>query len=410
MPRIGFVTTSFPRFEGDPAGSFVFGMARAFRRAGVDVEVVVPEPPDPTDWSATAPWLVGIRLLPVRYIRPQRLARLFFGAGVPDNLAQNPWNAALIPPALLRMTQVTASAVKNWDAVISHWLLPSAFVVGTSLQAVRMKRHMPHLAIAHSGDVHFLSSPALRPLALRVPFCATDLGFISENLRERYLKIIGPDAALRMMTKTHIVPMGIDLASLQSNKSKSAIRRERKIGGFAVLFLGRMVPIKGLDVLIEALTGRPGFQLIAGGDGPEREKWAHLAKTRNVHACFEGTVNEAERAELLAACDVLVLPSITLSGGRQEGLPLVLLEAMAARLPVLAADTGSVSELIRHEKTGLLFREKDAADLGRCLEQMRGDVALMDRIREDACRAVQIRDWQTITATVLHRFGLPASN
>ncbi len=406
MPRIGFVTTSFPRFSGDTAGSFVFGMARALRRLDIEIEVVAPEPPDTADWESGAPWLEGVRVLPFSYVRPRRISRLFYGGGVPDNIAQSPWLAALVPAASASMVRTVARALPRWDASISHWLLPSTLAVAAA-SALTGKRHLPHLAVAHSGDVHLLSTPPFRLVARLLPRCASDLGFISDNLRRRFLSLLGAGAD-RAEKKTCIAPMGIDLDSLQTSKPRDAIRKALGLSGFTVLFLGRMVPIKGLDVLIDALARVPDIALIAAGDGPLRDAYRRLAKERGVNARFVGAVDASKRAELLTACDALVLSSVTLKSRRTEGLPLVILEAMAAGLPVVAADTGSVSEDGVHGRTGLLFDEGNSADLARVLRLLCDDADLRDHLRTEAGHAAASREWNLLAEETAARL-LPAS-
>ena len=94
------ITTSFPRFCGDPAGCFVFGLARELVSRGHLVEIIAPEAKEPADWGEDTPWLEGVRVFAAPYIRPRRLSGLFYGAGVPDNLKWTPALAGLIPSAV----------------------------------------------------------------------------------------------------------------------------------------------------------------------------------------------------------------------------------------------------------------------------------------------------------------------
>ncbi len=405
-PRhIGFVTTSFPKFKGDTAGSFVFGMARAFRDRGISIDVVVPEPSEETDWEPGEPWLKGIRVIKTRYAYPRSRETLFFGSGVPDNLRQNPFNALLIPPAVLQLVLKTAYAAKNWDAVISHWLAPSAFVTAAALRIALKKKAVgspiPHLAVAHSGDVHLLSSPMLRPLALAVGKSASSVGFISENLRNKYFNIIGPKAAEKILSKTCITPMGIDQNELITNKSREELRHFFGFKKFTVLFLGRLVPIKGADILIDALECLDECEIVVAGEGPERQSLELRAKNKNVSAEFLGAVNAETRADLFKACDVLVLPSITTKSKRTEGMPLVIIEAAAANIPVIASDTGSVSEFITHKKNGLLFKERDISALTALILELKNNSKLRETLTQNAFENAKTRHWPNLIEQIL---------
>jgi glycosyltransferase involved in cell wall biosynthesis len=296
--------------------------------------------------------------------------------------------------------------MQEWDAVVSHWLIPSSFIVALAGKMTGQRRNIPHLAIAHSGDVHLLSNPLFRPLARRVPKTASSLGFISSNLRNQFLDILGPAAADTVFPMTRIAPMGIELKELVPARPRQEIRDTLGLKNFAVLFLGRMVPIKGLDGLIDALAGQPGFQLIAAGDGPERAALEQRSRNSAVHAQFVGMVDAPRRAELLSVCDALVVPSVVLSNGRCEGLPLVISEAMAAGIPVVASNTGSASELIVHEKTGLLFEQKDKVALLRCLRRLQDDPILYAEIRKAATEQAAKRDWQIVIEDLMPLIGL----
>jgi hypothetical protein len=148
--RIGLLTTSFPRHEGDVPGVFVLGFARALVACGHQLRVLAPEP----DVPQPLPRFDGIDLRWLRYLPRQAWQRSFYGAGVLDNLRTTPLAALGLLPfmgALLRATRALAHEV---DALVSHWALPSALVAGSVAGSARPK--LPHLAVLHSADVFVL--------------------------------------------------------------------------------------------------------------------------------------------------------------------------------------------------------------------------------------------------------------
>jgi glycosyltransferase involved in cell wall biosynthesis len=339
--RIGFITTSFPRREGDPAGGFVLGMAAALARRGHRVEVIVPEPPGPHEWRGRPGWLRGVAVFPAPYLRPARAQRLFFGAGVPDNLSSNPALWAAVPLAAAGLALAARRRSAAWDAVISHWLLPSALIGGA------IRRGAPHLAVAHSGDVHLLGRSHLGGLAARAVLrCADRIGFVSAGLRDEFSGLLGARARRVTGSRLVLAPMGIDPAAMAPSRPREELRARLGLDRFTVLFLGRLVPIKGADILLDAAGG--AMRLVVAGDGPLRAELERAAARLGVDARFEGEVGPAERAALMCACDALAVPSRVLADGRHEGLPIVILEAMAAGLTVVAADTGGIGEVVRH--------------------------------------------------------------
>ena len=137
---------------------------------------------------------------------------------------------------------------------------------------------------------------------------------------------------------------------------------------------GRMEKLKRQDLLIQAFrpikTTMPEARLLLVGDGPEREALAQLSRRLGLceHVHFAGYRSDRERC--LAAMDVFTLSSDS------EGTPLALLEAWAARLPVVATAVGGLRELIEHGLTGLLVPPGDSERLARALQRLLADEAL----------------------------------
>jgi glycosyltransferase involved in cell wall biosynthesis len=400
--RIGVVTTSFPRWRGDPAGAFVFGLAAALVRRGHEVEVIAPEPREPAAWGRAEPWLRGVRVDAVPYARPRRLEALFFGAGVPDNLARNPALAALGPLAVAALWSAVRRRAPAWDAVVSEWLIPSALAVG--MLGARRPRH---LAIAHSGDVHLLGRlPFAGALAARIVDGADRVGCVAAALREEIGEILGPERARDRAGKLVLAPMGIDPATLAPARPREAVRAELGIRGFTVLFLGRLVPIKGADVLIDAVAGSAGTTALIAGDGPARGELERRARARGAGVRFLGAIDEPRRAELLAACDAVAVPSRVLPDGRHEGMPLVVLEAMCAGAAVAASASGGIAEVVRDGESGLLVPPGDAAALAAALARLRDEPVLRARLADAGRKVAARRTWEAVIPVFEEALGL----
>lgn len=159
------------------------------------------------------------------------------------------------------------------------------------------------------------------------------------------------------------------------------------------LFVGRLVPQKNLDCLIEAMALLdPGQRpmLALAGDGPLREHAGQLAAARGVASDLRFLGERSDAAALMQAADFLVLPS------HFEGLSNALLEAMAAGCPVIASAVGGSPELIEHERTGLLFPDNDAAAFASCMSRLCADTRLRARLAHEA------------RELVLCTYGIPA--
>lgn len=318
--KIGVVTTSYPRWPGDGAGSFVAGHVAALRRLGHTVDVVAAA-------DGESP--------------------LFYRGGAPDALERSP-RALLSAAAFLpRFTARILRRARAWDQIIAHWL-PCALAA--------LPARKPLTAIAHGGDVYTLKrlgllAPALRLLrGARVVYVAEHLG-----------------------TGT-VQPMGLDLAHFRALGRAPASPP-------TVLVAARLVPIKGVDVAIEAMAALPDMQLVIAGDGPERR--ALEARARHARVTFLGEVDTKKRDELLRAATVVAVPSRVMPGGRREGCPTIGLEALAAGVPVVAT-IGRACELVPPD---------DPMALARAIDRVRAAPQTYERVAD--------LDWDAVATRLL---------
>ena len=382
--RIGVVTTSYPRSPEDPAGVFVAGLARWLAKRGHQIDVI----------AAGAPTEDGGHDVVMRDISVARVptgAEIFYEEGAPDRLERS-WTARLRAPiftaALTARLQVVS---RPWDAVISHWLAPS----GLAASATRK----PHLAIAHSGDVHLLARRGLADVCVGALLAGgpVAVSFAGAHLRERLLAACTPPTRRALEARAQVCPMGIDLAAFAQLRPEipGPVR-----GRPLIAFVGRLVPIKGVDVLIDAAEklGRPA-QVVIGGGGPERKSLEAYARTvcarvPGLSIRFAGEVRGEARDALYAAADVLVVPSLDLPSGRTEGTPTVALEALAAGVPLVAADVGGVRAAV--EDAATLVPPGDPAALASALNRLLDDpVGTAARVRVGRTMAGR-HDWSTI--------------
>lgn len=174
-------------------------------------------------------------------------------------------------------------------------------------------------------------------------------------------------------------------------------RPPRADGPFHFLSVARLQPKKGLHVLLDAcaLLKEQGeaFTLTLVGDGPERERLAARARERGIldQVTFCGALPQAEVLPLYARADLFVLPCLIAPDGDRDGLPNVILEALASGLPVVSTPVSAIPEVIADGETGLLAPPGDAAALAAALSRLIADPALCrrlgmsgrDRVRRD---------------------------
>jgi rhamnosyl/mannosyltransferase len=187
--------------------------------------------------------------------------------------------------------------------------------------------------------------------------------------------------------RIRVVPFGIDPGSWQPTPMIRARAAEirRRLGAPIALFAGRLVPYKGVDVLLRAVAPLD-VRTVVVGEGPMRDEWTTLAERLAARGVtFAGEVNDEELRAYMAACDFFVLPSVT----RAEAFGYVQLEAMASGKPVVSTHLPSgVPWVNQHRTTGLVVPPGDAMALRDAIEQLAGDPALRTRLGEGGRRRV----------------------
>jgi glycosyltransferase involved in cell wall biosynthesis len=360
--KIGLLTTSFPRAFDDAAGNFVLGFATALAARGHEVDVLAPEPHE--QHYRSPPRFPGLELSWVRYLAPRSLQRTFYGAGVLDNLRQQPWSAVGLVPFTLALARTMLLRQRDWDAVVSHWALPCALVAG------ELARKRPHLAVLHSADVFLLEQLPLRgALATRIARRADALLFSTRDLRRRFLGLLAPLERAELAPRAHVCAMGVE-PLVATQERRTSVRDRLHLKRFTVLSLGRLVPVKGVLHAIEAAALLPEIELVIAGHGPEKRGLEEAAQRSGARVRFVGALHGSDKQAWFAAADAFVLPSIVLGSGRTEGMPAVVLEAMEHGLPVVASDVGGVADVVRSGENGLLVPPGEASALADALRSL----------------------------------------
>ena len=209
-------------------------------------------------------------------------------------------------------------------------------------------------------------------------------------------------------TKLHCIPNGVRVHQLDTLQ-RLDLRRTLGVAepDFLWMFAGRLETVKGLDGLLRAFTkaiamGNSHFRLLLVGDGSERAALQGLAQSLGLsdRISFLGFRSDVPR--LIGAADGFVMNSLS------EGLPMVLLEAMAAQVPCIATAVGGIPELFS-DGAGILVRPGDTDDLTRALCALAADSAQRHQIVAAAWRKVAAtNDLERIVDEYLHLFGLPS--
>ena len=306
-----------------------------------------------------------------------------------------PWraklkNLAVVPKGLAVAEIARAHRLEHLHA---YWLSTPATVAWIAARVAGI----PFSATAHRWDV-YENNMAARKLR-----DAAFVRSISERGRRDLLARTGGDPA-----KVTVVRLGVELPApgrvpVVAGDSWGRLRDGAR--PLRILCAAALVPVKGHAVLVEALALLRGlsvaFTCTLAGDGPQR---AEIAASIDAAALGDAVrlAGNVPHQELLAQLqrggyDVSVIASVEEANGLMEGVPVALIEAMAAGTVVVATDSGSVGELV-DGTTGLLVPHSNPAALAVALQRVGTDPALRDRLR-DAARARVERDFDVVRTT-----------
>ena len=181
--------------------------------------------------------------------------------------------------------------------------------------------------------------------------------------------------------KIRIVPNGVDVEAFKPLENQAELKKQFSLGqGPCVLFVGNLIPRKGLPFLVEAakkiVKHQPETKFLIAGVGPLKNYLINIIQDAKLttNFMFMGRVNEKILPALYNCADVFVLPSI------QEGQGIVLLEAQASGIPVVGFDIGGVKEAVRNGETGLLVKAEESEALADSLIKLLDERDLRQRM------------------------------
>jgi glycosyltransferase involved in cell wall biosynthesis len=268
------------------------------------------------------------------------------------------------------------------------------FISGYAGVQVQRKTGIPAVVWVRGEDEYRVSRP--RTANISVPVWSSAAGVLVQSEINRRLVLeavrrLRPSEEARIAGKLEVVPNGIELPAIGTFASS---------GRF--LSVGRLIPDKGMDVVIDGVAGMQGLLTVAG-DGPERARLEARAHLHSVDVRFEGAVPRDRLADLYRGAIAVVLGS-----RRGEGLPNVLLEAFAYGRPVVATSVTGVADLVRDGDNGLLVPPGDPLALRDALARLVHERGLAARLGAAARRTAEAFAWERVRPqleTCLERWG-----
>ncbi len=324
-PRLLVFTSMFPRWPGDAEPGFVFELCHRLTDR-FDVRVLAPHAPN----AATRESMDGVEVIRYRYA-PRWLETLAYGGGIVPKLRRQPWKWLLVPLFLLGQYLATRRELRHWrpDVVHAHWIIPQGVLAALAIGA----RKPVALAItSHGTDMFAFNSAPMRRIKRYALSKAAVVTVVNEAMREAAAGM-GVDPG-----KIHVAPMGVDLQSRFTPDAR--IKRSSS----ELLFVGRLAPSKGLNVLLDAMPGilasRPDVSLTIAGFGPEDAALLAQAARLGIaeRVAFVGATPQSALPDMYRRAAAFVAPYVRTASGEQEGFGLTIVEAIGCGCPVVATE------------------------------------------------------------------------
>lgn len=353
--RLLVVTSSFPKYEGDGDGSFVFELASRLQN---DFEVVVLAP---LFRGAQKDTLIGnLRVYRHRQFVHNAVELAYGKSGMLPNLARNPLLFFVIPFFLVFQFWAIKrlDTQKHFDIVHAHWMLPQGFLAVCFKKLLRPKLRV--MLTVHGSDIHRFDHWLVNSLRRFVLRNVDMLTVVSQAIKEKI-------DALDCSRKVFVYPMGVDTHLFTPQRKDLSIKDKYDIEGPMILYVGRLIQQKGIVELVGAmpsiLNHFPGAKLVVVGAGNLSGEMASKCMALDIadSVIFIGATSQNKLPPFFATANVFILPSYS------EGFGLVIVEALSSGTLTIASDLPAVRAIIEDNKTGFLLKNQESHVIARKL-------------------------------------------
>jgi len=335
------LTTSFPKNINDYSGLFVYNY---LKNSNIESIVIAPHTKNSLEYEEWG----NIKIIRIKYA-PVEFENLFYLKGVPDNLNSNPFLSLLAIPWLLKSSITVYQNLNKGDLLITNWAFPTG-IIGAFIKFI--KKDIEHLNIIHSAGITILKNKKLRFFTKFLNKYTDKLHFVNTEHILWFENLIN-----KKLNKEKIIlkPMPVEAKKSYGENNKKNI-----------LYLGRIVKIKGLNLMLDELSSLRNINITVAGDGDLKSE----LEKKYIYAKFTGSVFGKKKEVLLNNSGIVIVPSVS-QKGQIEGFPTVLLEgALSRNLLIISREIKGIDYIFKNNINCYYYNPYKKGELKSIIENI----------------------------------------
>lgn len=331
------LSTTFPRWHGDTEPDFVYELSSRLTGA-FEIHVLAPHFQGAKKYEL----FDGMHVHRYQYFLEQ-FQMLAYQGGILANLKKAKWIYVLVPFLLFFQLLHSIRLIKKYDIDIihAHWIFPQGFI-GVLVRFLT-KKSVKIVVTSHGGDLFGLRGAFFKWTQKNVLSSVDRITVVSQYMKDHIAQHFKRQIAQEYV---NVISMGVELNNVFVPNTERVMARN------SLIFVGRLVPKKGLHVLLHALYHLKSeghiYSLQIIGDGPERNRLEAQCADLDISSQVEflGAKVKSQLPDYLQRSECAVFPFVIDANGDQEGLGLVVVEAIGCGCTVVVSNLGAIADVI----------------------------------------------------------------